>query len=361
MQWIEGLSFGSSGGTGLVTKNLSPTRDHRLSNVGIVPAPATTDVIVLRGLTKRYGQRLALSDVTLSIGLGVTGLLGPNGSGKSTLIKSLLGLLSIQAGSAEVLGYRLPQQLRAIRDAVGYLPEDDCFLPGLTGIESVQFMARLSGLSAIEGLRRSHEVLDFSDVGQERYRPVETYSTGMRQKLKFAQAIVHDPRLLILDEPTTGLDPQQRIGMLRKIKTLSQRHGKSILISTHILHDVRAVCEQVVIMAAGQVRLVDSLENLSRPARQGITLQVERTREASVEQPYPEATCLAAKLQEHGLSSHVMRDGSVWVSGVAPEQCERVWELARDCEVHIKQLAGARNSLEQVFFETVREAQHAVT
>jgi ABC-2 type transport system ATP-binding protein len=323
-------------------------------------APAYTDVIALRGLTKRYGQRLALSDVTLSIGPGVTGLLGPNGSGKSTLIKSLLGLLSIQAGTAEVLGYQLPRHLRAIRDAVGYLPEDDCFLSGLSGIESVQFMARLSGLNATEGLRRSHEVLDFSDVGQERYRPVETYSTGMRQKLKFAQAIVHDPHLLILDEPTTGLDPQQRLSMLRKIKTLAKQHDKSILISTHILHDVRAVCEQVVIMAAGQVRLVDSLENLSRPAQQGITLQVERTREVSVEQPYPEAACLAAKLQEHGMTSQVLRDGRLWVSGVDPQHCGLVWQLARDCNVHIKQLAGARNSLEQVFFEAVREAQHAL-
>jgi ABC-2 type transport system ATP-binding protein len=117
-------------------------------------------VLALHGVTKRYGRRTALQNVTLNIGAGVTGLLGPNGSGKSTLIKALLGLVSIQAGSAEVLGFELPRQLRAIRDSVGYLPEDDCFIAGLTGIESVQFMARLSGLEAVEGLRRAHEVLD---------------------------------------------------------------------------------------------------------------------------------------------------------------------------------------------------------
>ena len=318
-------------------------------------------VLALHGVTKRYGRRTALQNVTLNIGTGVTGLLGPNGSGKSTLIKALLGLVSIQAGSAEVLGFELPRKLRAIRDCVGYLPEDDCFIAGLTGIESVQFMARLSGLEAVEGLRRSHEVLDFSDIGQERYRNVETYSTGMRQKLKFAQAIVHDPQLLILDEPTTGLDPEQRVSMLRKIQTLAVKYGKSVLLSTHILHDVRSVCEQVVIMAAGQVRLVDSLENLSRPAQPGITLQVERTREASVDEPYPDAQALSAFMRQRGLAGEVRRDGSLWVAGVLPHDCRPVWEAARDCDVQIRQLSSSRNSLEQIFFQAVQEAQHATT
>lgn len=316
-------------------------------------------MIALRGVTKRYGSRTALDNVTLSIGAGVTGLLGPNGSGKSTMIKSLLGLLSIQAGEAEVLGYRLPSQVRAVRDSVGYLPEDDCFIAGLTGIESVQFMARLSGLPAVEGLRRSHEVLDFSDIGQERYRNVETYSTGMRQKLKFAQAIVHDPRLLILDEPTSGLDPEQRVAMLRKIATLANRHGKSILISTHILHDVREVCQQVIIMAVGQVRLTDSLENLSRPTEQGVTLQVERTRQPSLEHPFPDADRLVEHLQQRGLAAQLRRDGSVWVAGIEQHACQCVWQAARDCSVHIRQLSTARNSLESVFFQAVKEAQHA--
>lgn len=320
---------------------------------------SATPVIALHGVTKCYGRRTALDDVTLSIGTGVTGLLGPNGSGKSTMIKSLLGLLSIQAGSAEVLGFQLPRQVRAIRDSVGYLPEDDCFIAGLSGIESVRFMARLSGLPATEGLRRSHEVLDFCDIGQERYRNVETYSTGMRQKLKFAQAIVHDPKLLILDEPTSGLDPEQRVAMLRKIKTLAARHDKSILISTHILHDVREICEQVIIMAAGQVRLVDSLENLSRPAEQGITLQVERTREVGLNQPFPDAARLVEHLQQRGMTAQLRQDGSVWVVGVEQHACHSVWQAARDCGVHIRQLSSARNSLESVFFQAVRESQHA--
>ena len=148
-------------------------------------------------------------------------MLGPYGSGKSSVIKAILGLVKIDTGSGHVLGFPWPQQTRVIRDKVGYLPEDDCYILGLQGIESVQMMARLSGLKKTDALRRAHEVLDFCDVGQERYRYVETYSTGMRQKLKFAQAIVHDPPMIILDEPTTGLDPAQREEFLDRITMLS--------------------------------------------------------------------------------------------------------------------------------------------
>lgn len=320
----------------------------------------TKPVIELDGVTKLYGRRTALHNITLQVGTGVTGLLGPNGSGKSTLIKSLLGLLKIQAGSASVLGFKLPGQLRSIRDHVGYLPEDDCYISGLTGIESVRFMARLSGLPEVEGLRRAHEVLDFADIAQERYRNVETYSTGMRQKLKFAQALVHDPQLLILDEPTSGLDPEQRTSMLRKITTLARQHGKSVLISTHILHDVRSVCEQVVIMAAGQVRLVDSLENLSRPAQQGVLVEVERIAEATVDNPFPDARKLADKLHERGWRNELRREGSLWVFGLNTDQYREVWLAARDAGVHIRHLSSAKNSLEEVFFQAVQETQHAV-
>ena len=318
-------------------------------------------VIELEGVTKRYGRRTALRDLTLSVGPGVTGLLGPNGSGKSTLIKSLLGLLKIQAGTASVLGYRLPGQLREIRDRVGYLPEDDCFIAGLTGIESVRFMARLSGLPPVEGLRRAHEVLDFADIAQERYRNVETYSTGMRQKLKFAQALVHDPQLLILDEPTSGLDPEQRTSMLRKITNLASQHGKSVLISTHILHDVRTVCEQVIIMANGQIRLIDSLENLSRPAQEGVLVEVERIGEPTVEEMFPDTRKLAEALKDRGWNCDMRRDGALWVHGMVSAQSRELWLAAQICGVHIRHLTTARNSLEEVFFQAVQETQHATT
>lgn len=307
-------------------------------------------VIELANVTKRYGARTALDDLTLNIQSGITGLLGPNGSGKSTLIKALLGLVNVQAGSMSVLGFQLPKQIRSIRDAVGYLPEDDCYIAGLTGIESVHFFARLAGLPHSEGLRRAHEILDFSDVAQERYRAVETYSTGMRQKLKFAQALVHDPQLLILDEPTTGLDPQQRVAMLRRITSLSRKHGKSVLLSTHILHDVKEVCDQVIILANGRVRTVDSLNNLSRPAQPGMRVQISESSQV-----------FAQKLLAMGLEVQAQGTGSLWVSGVTEQDCQPIWDAAAEAHVSICSLEPARNSLEQVFFETIREPQHAAT
>jgi ABC-2 type transport system ATP-binding protein len=317
----------------------------------------------LENVTKRYGRRVALDSISLSVGRGITGLLGPNGSGKSTLIKSLLGLLKLQHGRATVLGYQLPSQIREIRDRVGYLPEDDCFLAGLTGIESVTFMARLAGLPPVEGLRRAHEVLDYSDIGQERYRNVETYSTGMRQKLKFAQAVVHDPELLILDEPTTGLDPQQRVALLQKIRTLATDHQKSIVISTHILHDVSTVCEHVVIMVGGRIKLVDSVENLSRPVRGGVQVRVEpagATQTGSTQTGSQTAVeHFANFLSASGWEVEMQEDGSLWVHSLESADSQRLWQAARECGVRIHHLAAARNSLEEVFMDTVREASHA--
>jgi len=323
--------------------------------------PDSVDVIKLDNVTKRYGKHTALSNVSLTIRPGVSGLLGPNGCGKSTLIKSVLGLLKIQSGTASVLGYKLPHEIRQIRDAVGYLPEDDCFIAGLSGIESVRYMAQLSGLESTEALRRSHEVMDFADIGQERYRNVETYSTGMRQKLKFAQSIVHDPQLLICDEPTSGLDPEQRTSMLRKLKNLASKHGKSILICTHILHDVRTICDEVVIMSRGQIRLVDSLENLSRPSRVGTVVHLDRRLEQTGGDPYPDATALMEGLARRHVESHLMAKGQVWVDNVAADDSQLIWQTANEAGVYIDQMSAAKNSLEELFFNTVKEAESAAS
>ncbi|MCA9125848.1 MAG: ABC transporter ATP-binding protein [Planctomycetales bacterium] len=316
-------------------------------------------VLHLENVTKFYGKRLALDDVTLQVSPGVTGLLGPNGCGKSTMIKCLLGLLKFQQGRARVMGHELPQGVRSIRDAVGYVPEDDCFLAGLSGIESTCFMARLSGLPAIEGLRRAHESMDYADIGQERYRNVETYSTGMRQKLKFAQAIVHDPALLILDEPTSGLDPAQRVSLLKKIKTLATHHNKSVLICTHILHDVSQICDNVVIMAAGRIKLVDSLENLSRPSRSGVQVRLEQNTASADSLDSCLQTFMAAMTRaghEFDRQSH----DAFLIHNVQPHQADSIWRAAADAGVTIFQLKPAKNSLEEVFLSAVRETEHAV-
>ena len=238
-----------------------------------------TILIDLDGITKDYTTKnfrrfRALDNVSLKIQSGITGLLGPNGAGKSTLIKVLLGLVRLTSGRGRLLDFELGRQAREIRAHVGYMPEDDCYLHGMTGVESVQCVAQLSNFPAVEGLRRAHEILDFCGLAQERYRNVETYSTGMRQKLRFAQAIVHDPPVLILDEPTSGLDPEERQVMLNRIRLLSREHGKTVLLCTHILPDVQSISDSVVILARGRVQVSESLAELSRPATPSLQVRI---------------------------------------------------------------------------------------
>lgn len=294
--------------------------------------------------------------MSLRLPAGVTGLLGPNGSGKSTLIKALLGLLKPQSGQGRVLDFQWPRDVRQIRDSIGYLPEDDCYIAGLQGIESVTLMAQLSGISGREGLRRSHEMMDFCGFGEERYREVESYSTGMRQKLKFAQAMVHDPPLLILDEPTTGLDPDQRFAMLRRIGNLAKHHGKSIILSTHILPDVRTVCDQVVILVGGTVRVVDSLENLSQPASPTMSVAahgdptafVNRIREKGMSVSLSGS---AASESTDNASTVTALSTTIEVEGIQPQDVRQLWELAAETGTAIRRLEPAVNSLEQIFMD----------
>lgn len=300
-------------------------------------------ILQIESVCKRYGTVQVLHDVSLTLPAGVVGLLGPNGSGKSTLIKSMLGLVSIDRGRGKILGLDWPSQVRALRDQVGYLPEDDCYIQGLQGIESIQLMARLSGLRKREALRRSHEVADYCDLGQERYRKVETYSTGMRQKLKFAQALVHDPRWVILDEPTTGLDPVQREQFLDRINTLAREKGKSILLSTHILHDVVQTCDRVVILVGGRIRLDDTLEQLQRPSKEGFHVSVVAG-----------AGRLADRLSTRGIESQVVTDGELVVSGSGEALGRQIWLASVESEVVVQRLDRAKNSLEQAFLDAVK-------
>jgi len=305
-------------------------------------------LIELRNIIKDYGALRALDDISLQVGPGITGLLGPNGAGKTTLIKVIFGLVRIRRGSGRVLGLPLGKQTRDIRAAIGYMPEDDCYLPGLSGVEMLQLAARLSGLPATEALRRSHEILDFCAVEQERYRNVETYSTGMRQKLKFAQAIVHDPPMLILDEPTAGLDPEEREAMLSRIRLLAARAGKAIVLSTHILPDVQNTCQHVVIMARGRIRVTEQLAVLNQPRLPTLQLEV-----------LGNAASLAERLRRRGFQVTQRETGTLAVEGPSIAASETIWQCARDAEVGLRTITPAQNSLEHIFLEAVGEQDHA--
>jgi ABC-2 type transport system ATP-binding protein len=305
-------------------------------------------LIRLDHLVKDYGQQRALNDVSLEINHGITGLLGPNGAGKSTLIKVLLGLVKVSSGSGTVLGFDLAKGGRQIRTNVGYMPEDDCYIAGMSGVEVVRFSACLSGIPYLEGLRRAHEILDFAGVEQERYRDIDTYSTGMRQKIKFAQAIVHDPPLLILDEPTSALDPEEREAMLARIRTLCKKHGKTVILSTHILPDVRQVCDHVIILAGGEVRLSESLDVLMRPSAPGVTIRTGG-----------DASRLIELLRERSHSIRQNDATTFFVEAVDVRETSHIWELAAAAEVGVLSMMPMTNSLEQIFMHAVREGSHA--
>jgi ABC-2 type transport system ATP-binding protein len=224
-------------------------------------------LIELNGITRRFGSFVALRDITLSLPAGRIGLLGPNGAGKSTLLKILLGLIPPTSGTGRVLdqplgGDRDDKAGRELRRRIGFMPEAEALVPGLTGVEYVTLAGELCGMPRRQAERRAHEVLSYLQLEEARYRPVEQYSAGMKQRAKLAQALVHDPAVLLLDEPTSGLDPAGRDAMLKLIAELGRDHGKSVLLSTHLLADVQAVCERVVVIAQGTVRgegLVDEL------------------------------------------------------------------------------------------------------
>lgn len=306
-------------------------------------------LITLENIVKDYRSMRALSGVNVEILPGITGLLGPNGAGKSTLIKVLLGLVKVTSGTGTVMGHRLGQEGRAIRSKVGYMPEDDCYIPGMSGVEVVQFSACLAGLPPVEALRRSHEILDFCGMQQERYRTIETFSTGMRQKVKFASAIVHDPEFLIFDEPTSGLDPEERESLLNRIKILSSQAGKSVLISTHILPDVQQICDHVLILSNGTVKLSDSLAKLNRPSAPTMTIKVLGDHEN-----------LKSRLERSGFNTRA-EDGSLVVeSENQAALSKQIWKAAEDTGTIVQSLTPAQNSLEEIFVQTVRESGDAV-
>lgn len=305
-------------------------------------------LIELNDLSKDYGSFRALSGVSLRIDEGITGLLGPNGAGKSTLIKVLLGLVKTTSGHGHVLGCPLGPSIAQVRTQIGYMPEDDCYVHGLSGIESIQVAARLSGIAETEALRRGHEILDFCGMGQERYRPVETFSTGMRQKLRFAMAIVHDPKLLILDEPTSGLDPEEREAMLNRIRILAREFRKSVILCTHILPDVQSVCDRVVIFARGTVKVSDSLEALCRMPDPSVTVQVAG-----------DCQKLLGRLGQKGFRARILLPQQLQVVGDAESMSQALWTAAAESDCVIRSVTPSKNSLEQIFLDAVREVHRA--
>src|SRR5436190_18597923 len=218
----------------------------------------------LKQITKSYGAVTALRQLTVEVGPGAVGLLGPNGAGKTTLIRTLLGLISLDAGSGEVLGMDIRTRRLDIRQAVGFMPEDECLFPAVPGVGFVAYAGELCGMAPADAMQRAHEVLNYVGLDEARYRPVESYSTGMKQRLKLAAAIVHDPKLLILDEPTNGMDPAGRHEMIELARDLSHGKGMSLLFSSHLLPDVEAVCDTVLVLGRGALLAQGNIQEMKQ-------------------------------------------------------------------------------------------------
>jgi ABC-2 type transport system ATP-binding protein len=239
------------------------------------PSTAARPVIETAALTKVYpGDVTALGGLTVTIAPGVTGLIGANGAGKSTLIKVLLGLLEPTGGMAKVLGYDCVQEGEQIRQVVGYMPEHDCLPADVTATEFVTHMGRMSGIPATAAKERAAEALRHVGLHEERYRQIGTYSTGMKQRVKLAQALAGDPRLLLLDEPTNGLDPAGRNAMLELIERIGEEFGISILVASHLLGEIERICDHLVAIEAGRLLRADTIDSFTK-ASQMLLIEVE--------------------------------------------------------------------------------------
>jgi ABC-2 type transport system ATP-binding protein len=268
-------------------------------------------------------------------------LLGPNGSGKTTLIRTLLGLIRADSGSVEVLGMDIQRRQLDIRRKVGFAPEDECLFPHLLGVEFVAFAGELVGMSSIDALQRSHETLDYVGLGEARYRAVESYSTGMKQRLKLASAIVHDPELLILDEPTNGMDPAGRQAVLDLARDLAHNKGMSLLFSSHLLPDVESVCDYVIVLGGGKLLAQGEIRQLQEIHDQTFDLRVKRNMNS-----------FAARLSALGCATE-FQDDVLRVQIPAGRSQQLLWEVAANENEQIRYLRPQRSTLEEVFLNAV--------
>src|SRR3990170_243041 len=295
-------------------------------------------IAVLEGVGVRYGSQWALSDVSATFPEGAVGLLGPNGAGKSTMLKALLGLITPDKGRIRVLDLDVAKAPLDIRARVGYMPENDAQIPGMSAVAFVGYCGELSGLPAADAMQRAHEVLYYVGLGEARYRNVETYSTGMKQRIKLAQALVHDPDLLFLDEPTNGMDPKGRDEMLELVRDLAHNKGVNLILCSHLLPDVEYCCEHVVVMDKGRIAAQGPIEELKQPRGRVFELRVKPP--AGGLEPVL-ARLTAAGLECHATDEDVMR---VFVPGDGGAR--RIFSLAVAGRVQVRHLRPSVPTLE---------------
>jgi ABC-2 type transport system ATP-binding protein len=319
--------------------------------------PKTEPVVICEQLSVRYGRNWALKDVTATFQPGAVGLLGPNGAGKSTLIKTLLGFVKPDQGRMRVLGLDVAAAPLEIRARVGYMPESDSHIPGMNAVSFVAYCGQLSGLPPADAMQRAHEVLYYVGLGEARYRNLETYSTGMKQRIKLAQAIVHDPDLLFLDEPTNGMDPKGRDEMLALIRDLAHNKRVNLILSSHLLPDVEFTCDHVVVVDKGAVATAGPIAALKGTTGRVYELRVKGNQAGFIE-----------VLKGEGLDCHdtdediirVFIPGTPEAEGATADRADAgagiLFRLAARERVQVRHLRPSVPTLEDVFARAVGEA-----
>ncbi len=301
----------------------------------------TETLLELRELTVSYGPVIALDRVTAELPRGAVGLLGPNGAGKTTLLRALLGFVRPSAGRLRVLDLDPVERPLEVRRRLGYMPEGDALIPGMHAAGFVAYAGELSGLPPDEAVSRAHEVLDYVGLGEVRYRRVETFSTGMKQRVKLAQALVHDPDLLLLDEPTSGLDPGGREDMLALLADIVGRFDMSLVLSSHLLPDVERVCQSVLVLDEAQVKARGSLSSLVPARESAYDVRVGG-----------DVAAFLTDLKDEGASVQETED-ALRVRLPAGMDSSRLFEIAHLCGAQVKHLRPAVPTLEEVFLRAV--------
>jgi ABC-2 type transport system ATP-binding protein len=305
------------------------------------PAPP---VIELSGLSVAFGKREILKQISIVLGGRTIGLLGPNGAGKSTLIQTLLGFCPLAAGTAKIFGHDIRRELNQVRSLVGYMPENDSLIANMTAVSFVRMMGELSGLPAEAAMERAHEVLYYVGLGDARYRLLGTYSLGMKQLAKLAQALVHGPRLLILDEPTNGLDPAARQRMVRLIREMKASGEMHLLLCSHLLRDVEDTCEEVLILKQGRVVHYANLEEERRANKRFVEIETVGNDAG-----------LAAELA--GIGCACTANGTGRYRMVLPEGFElrEIYRVAAARDLQLRRLSHRRDTLEDIFLKAMED------
>lgn len=305
------------------------------------PGAPSVPLIELQGLTVRFGDRDILRNLTAALHGRAIGLLGPNGAGKSTLINTLLGFYKPIAGSAKVFGRDIHKDLRTIRGLVGYMPENDAFISKMNAVSFVQMMGELSGLPSSVALERAHEALFYVGLAEARYRQLGTYSLGMKQLAKLAQAIVHGPKLLILDEPTNGLDPSARQRMIRMIREIRDGKEMRIVLCSHLLRDVEDTCDEVLILKQGQIAHYSDLDEERRANKRFLELET-----------YNANGDFTAAIEKLGCECAVTNNRMKMILADGVETRD-IFRIAAEQQVRIRRMNFRRDTLEDIFLKAM--------